>query len=539
VRLEEIRDGAAPAVVPTLARAGGGPAGPGNAQERGTGRQRHRRPGTDELTDFSAIDEAIHLVDSDVEPWSVHLEARLAAVLDEDRLRAAVAAAAARHPRASARRTERTRWLRRWAWEICPAPDPDALVEVADCPDDEALAAVRSQLQSRSIPLTGPSPLRLCLAHHPRGDVVMLNLNHAAADGIAALRLLNSIARAYVGHADPVVAPPGLAPLPRCRSAVRALAGELAELLAPAARVAPEDGHDAPGYGFHHVALPAGTTRALAGRAPGGATVNDLLLAALHLAIDEWNQDHRVPTERISVLMPVNLRPQQWWHEGVINASFMVPVSTRPLHRVDPATALAAVTRRTRQVKQGRTPLAVVGLLARLQPLPLSLKRLTARLLSRGRFVKTAILSNLGRLDEPPWFGSDAGDVVEMWFSPPAKMPLGLAIGALTLRGRLYLSFRFRHPLVAPAAAARFADRYAAALESLATESVRLAAASAVSQREPRRSHLAGSSDPKRRRPRRHAGPPRRRSAPEGPRHPGRVDRGCELWFHKPHSGLK
>jgi NRPS condensation-like uncharacterized protein len=157
---------------------------------------------------------------------------------------------------------------------------------------------VRAGLQSRSVPLTGSSPLRLCLAHHPGGDVVMLNLNHAAGDGVAALRLLRSTARAYAGQHDPVATGPGLKSTAFGRwSGWPTLVGELKEILAGPARVAPEGGDDAPGYGFHHVALTAEGTRALIAGRPRNATVNDVLVAALHLAIAAWNDEtERPPT---------------------------------------------------------------------------------------------------------------------------------------------------------------------------------------------------------------------------------------------------
>jgi len=39
-------------------------------------------------------------------------------------------------------------------------------------------------------------------------------------------------------------------------------------------------------------------------------------------------------------------------------------------------------------------------------------------------------------------------------------MPIGLGIGAATLRGMLHLVFRYRQSLFGPEAAASFADRY-------------------------------------------------------------------------------
>jgi NRPS condensation-like uncharacterized protein len=152
---------------------------------------------------FSALDEASYHLDSVSEPWSVHLEVRLSGTVIEDRLRQAVGMALARHPRARARATLARRRRAGYEWEITPAPDVDPL-DVVTCADDDALQAVRDGLQSVAVPLLRSPPLRIRLARHQKGDVVMLNLHHAAGDGIAALGLLRSIARAYAGRCDPV-----------------------------------------------------------------------------------------------------------------------------------------------------------------------------------------------------------------------------------------------------------------------------------------------------------------------------------------------
>ena len=69
-------------------------------------------------------------------------------------------------------------------------------------------------------------------------------------------------------------------------------------------------------------------------------------------------------------------------------------------------------------------------------------------------------MSNLGQLDEVPSFGSEGGEVSTIWFSAPAKMPLGLSIGAATVAGRLTLMFRYRHALFGGDALRRFAEVY-------------------------------------------------------------------------------
>ena len=150
---------------------------------------------------FSEVDEAVYLLDNEVEPWSIQLEVRVAGTLDEARLHSAVAEALARHPMARARKATSRLAERRFHWEITKVPDLDPLL-VLDCPDD-VLAAARADLHSISIPLVESPPLRIRLVHHPEGDLVMLNVKHAAIDGVGAIRVLRSIARSYWGLPDP------------------------------------------------------------------------------------------------------------------------------------------------------------------------------------------------------------------------------------------------------------------------------------------------------------------------------------------------
>lgn len=221
------------------------------------------------------------------------------------------------------------------------------------------------------------------------------------------------------------------------------------------AHLVPSGGEDRPGYRLHHLVLDTAQTAALSTKADGGNTVNDLLLAGLHLALDSWNSAHGGPTGRLSVLMPVNLRPKPSWYEVFGNFAFMVPVVTRPEDRGDPTATVNAIRRRTRRIKDECTPAAAVRLLNVVQQLPLPVKRSIARLAASERAIPTAILSNLGRLDEDLDFGRELR-AREVWFSPPTRMPMGLALGAVTAAGRLHLMFRYRHPQFGDSAEARF-----------------------------------------------------------------------------------
>lgn len=419
---------------------------------------------------FGALDEASYRLDSVYEPLSVHLEVHLRGTVAENRLRQAVQVALARHPRTRARATTaRARWAD-YEWEITPTPDVDPL-DVVVCSDDDALQAARAELQSLAVPLVTSPPLRIRLARHREGDVVMLNLHHAAGDGIAALRLLRSLARAYAGRCDPVPHPPCdqvEIPVPSSRWAqLRALGGELRQAAPRPVHLVPSGSDDRSGYRFHHRVLDTAQTAALATKTDAGTTVNDLLLAGLHLALERWNSEHGGRPGRLSVLMPVNLRPTSCWYEVFGNFTFMVPVVTLPEDRGDPLTTLTTIRRRTRRIKDDRTPAAVARFLDVLQHLPRPAKHSIARLAVSERVIPTAILSNLGRLDEDLGFGPQL-QAREMWFSPPTRMPMGLAVGAVTAGSRLHLVFRYRHPLFGPAAIAGFADHYLTALGHVA-----------------------------------------------------------------------
>src|SRR5207302_1220809 len=150
---------------------------------------------------------------------------------------------------------------RSYGWEISPHTDIDPL-RIANCSGDRELADIRSRFESLRVPLIESPPVRVCLAHDPAGDVVLLNINHAASDPIGGLRLLHSVAWAYAGAADPL---PDLDPLavrdvadlllardvPTEVRRFALLAEKARDLVAVPVRVAPDEGVDRPGYGIH------------------------------------------------------------------------------------------------------------------------------------------------------------------------------------------------------------------------------------------------------------------------------------------------
>jgi NRPS condensation-like uncharacterized protein len=427
---------------------------------------------------FSLVDEVVHLLDDSQAPWSIQLEVRVGGRLDEKRMLQALVAATDAHPMAGAQMVASTRWSTRDRWSLGRRRDGDVL-RVLDCFDDDQLAAARSELQSLPLTLTTGAPLRAWLAHHPDGDVLMLNVHHAAMDGFGALRVLRSVVRAYAGQPDPSPTVDFLearelpsrlteaGPSTRLRRTL-ALAERLWDLAAPPARIAREGSSSRDGYAFQARALTTAETGALLGLDHPG-TVNDVLVAALHLTIGAWNAEHGATCERIGVLVPANLRPGSWRDEVAGNFALPARTSTVPRARRSRRAAVAAITEQTTRKKRTGMGTALLQLLDSTRGLPLWAKRAGVRLipLTGDRMVDTSMFSNLGVITEPLDFGGAAGAADEIWFSPPAHMPLGVAIGAVTMEGRLHLSFRHRHQQFGNDAASRFADRYMAELAHL------------------------------------------------------------------------
>ena len=80
--------------------------------------------------------------------------------------------------------------------------------------------------------------------------------------------------------------------------------------------------------------------------------------------------------------------------------------------------------------------------------------------LTGNRLVDTAMLANLGWMNDPPGFGTEAGQTRDVWFSVPARVPECLCVGAVTVSGELHLVIRYPHELFSADAARRFADGY-------------------------------------------------------------------------------
>lgn len=257
-------------------------------------------------------------------PMDFLLEVQLEGPLDRGRLEAAVAAAAACHPRMRMRIGRRGR---RWVWL---PPDSDPSVEWWPLSADRAEAD-----PWRPCDATRSSGLRVVALERerdpggpPRWSVVLV-VDHTVCDGLACVEWLGVMWTAYhtgqppcggdrpavVRRQSPAAPETSVAPLPAAPdtrrlardsgSFARLRPAVLAPLATPTAPVPDEP--LAPPYAC--VVFTPDQTRRLWGIASAaGVTVNDLLVAAAMRTALEWNAAAGTAARHVRINMPVSLR---------------------------------------------------------------------------------------------------------------------------------------------------------------------------------------------------------------------------------------
>jgi NRPS condensation-like uncharacterized protein len=414
---------------------------------------------------LNILDELYMHLDREEEPFNVHLEVECDHSIDDDELIAAVRRAAARHPIARARLGDWSGTDRRYCWQIADEL-PDVPLASVDCADPDELERARQGLLGHGPPLERQGPFELVHARGPDGDSLILNLHHAAGDGMGALRLMASILRELAGDDDPVADVDPLeardpADLVGAKSVgdrltrVKALVEHMTRFASPPMRIAPRGGTGEPGYGFELLAFDGGAMEAIKARKQDGATVNDVLLGALGVTARRWNEQHDAGTGRAALMMPVNLRPPDWRNDVIANFASYVSVHLAEEELETLPRAIAAASERTDQIKDDQIAGLIVDLLAFPSVLPTAIKQRLEQLipLTGNVVVDTAVLSNLGKLDALP-------GVKRVWFSPPGRMPLGASLGVATAGDDMFVTLRYRHALWDAAAAAEFGALY-------------------------------------------------------------------------------
>lgn len=149
------------------------------------------------------LDESLLVLQETRATWNVQLELGADHRLDEARLQQAVLTCCRRHLMARARLVPTPHGETSYRWDFVGEVDVDPF-RVVECPDGAALDRLRTELYVPLIPLDTSPGFRIALARRPGGDLLLLSASHIVADGVGALRLLQTIVRAYRREPDPV-----------------------------------------------------------------------------------------------------------------------------------------------------------------------------------------------------------------------------------------------------------------------------------------------------------------------------------------------
>lgn len=438
-----------------------------------------------ETLPFTLIEEMTHHLERRFQPLNMQGEIASSARIDIDELRAATGTAMRLHPMSRARRRPSRPTDSRYWWEIPTEPGRIPIYEVDS--EEYDLRTVRNRLYGHQFDLTQEPPFGMVVYRGggvDGGDRILQSTSHVVADGVGVLRFSHATWTAYRGE-EPVGDTVGLhesrSLLENLRPTTVGDACEAAETVGRRLRdgvlsptdIASDGGSDRAGWGYERRVLDADLTGRLIATRPPGVSVNDVLLTALHLAIEAWNDAHGTPTGWLGVMMPVNVRPDDWFYQVMAMYTLFERVRTNRAHRRNPGTALARVARQTTRIKERDLPERTYEVLALLPDgLPVALKHHLPDLLRDGgaRLLDTAVLTNLGNVPVSPSLGE--GTESEVWFSPPTwrQIPVGVAVG--TFDGELHLFCRYLLEQFDGPAAARFVDTYVTHIERLVDEVV-------------------------------------------------------------------
>lgn len=433
---------------------------------------------------FSVTDELFYHLESAEEPFGLQLDVRFSGQLEEQKMEAAIVAAMQSHPLSSVRQRAVQAGDKHYEWEQVERPDEDPVM-VVEATDSDSLDKACNDFYSRRLLLESAPPFRIQIIHHSEGDWLLLKMSHATTDAVGAYRFLMTLLRHYAGVDDPqpsvdmdVIAGRNLGRELGAKSVgerlkrTSSLLGYLMDSVQIPTRIASHFGENKAGVAFVSHTFSAQETEGLAKLRMGSATLNDVLATLLNLTIERWNNSRNESAGRITLMNAMNFRPITWRNEGVGNFSLWVNVATSDSDRHNYEQALECVTEQTRKFKSDEAGGILVDLLNMVQVLPASLRKSLKNLMPlTGNFVvDTAVLNNLGRVSDLPDPAGKTGKITAIRFSPPTHMPMGVAVGAVTLRGELTVTFRYRRAQFDKHAAEAFKDTFLQLVADLLAE---------------------------------------------------------------------
>ena len=321
--------------------------------------------------------------------------------------------------------------------------------------------------------------LRIWIRHNDKRGEIRFQFHHACCDGVAANQFIADVLCAYDWkRCEPTDAGPALRPLDfeglsrRHRLTARPRSRLLHVLVTawgafirlplffltrPVPLHASGKTHD-PGIEAHDTAVPElltwhfskmqlGSLLAMAKRS--GATLNDLMLRDLFLAMQAWNHHHgEKENQFLRILVPFNLREPEHNRLPATNVMGMINIDRRfnRTSLLNPQILLESIRNETRFLKTTRLPATFMNAMAVSEKVMGSLERV----FRTNRCLTTAVLSNLGRIfGDTPLPNHDGkllagGLVVEaIDTAPPVRTGSGISCTIYTYANRLSLTMLY------------------------------------------------------------------------------------------------
>lgn len=198
-----------------------------------------------------------------------------------------------------------------------------------------------------------------------------------------------------------------------------------------------------------------------------GVELNDIFLAACCRAVGKWNSRHGKASNRIRIMVPVNISPKGFRYV-VSNQASWFSLTTTAKDRADPPRLLRKVRADTIDATRNRVAFSLIYFFYFCSRFPLwVMKGMCHFLMITKTYVDTILLTNIGFVW--PRLGSEersvrnigSARIVNVTGSAPVVTPMGLSIAAGIYDRNLNLSLTYRPALFSEEKAQMFLDLYA------------------------------------------------------------------------------
>lgn len=427
---------------------------------------------------LNIYDELLFHLDQPSSPLVQHMEVHVTPRIDAKRLHQALLTATAEHPIMQMAMAPYSPSDSQFFWQ---QGDPLIRIPLAEkeAVNIDDITTLRNEFYSGAIALIEPPPFRCLLVHTgEEQSILMLKASNVATDSVGLQLFLTTILSLYAGVTAPqprtdflAIRNQHLQPQPNnANEGVKAI-GKLLEALnatlKPPARIAATGREDATGVGIAPIAFSAAQTKALKVQQASATELSCHTLAALHLAVEEWNQAHQQKTGNIRFIHPINTRKEPWQESIASNLSMWVNISSQTKDRQNAAELLQLMQSQTEQLFDEGVLHLLVDLAQEIRRLPAWLRQIVPGLLplTGGRLTGTAVV---GSLEPMTRLQTQELSVKEWFFSPPCRMPMGASLGAVIYDHRLHLSLRYHQQQFSQDDAWAFAEIFLNALNQIA-----------------------------------------------------------------------